>query len=79
MAEGVKISSRLKEDLKIVKKAHEKESWAGIAKMNIDSLDPNSAYKSYRMDKRLSPRGARMTPPMFSDREGHRRQMIQEI
>ena len=42
---------------KRVKKPIEKESWAGIAKMHIESLDPNSLYKNYRLDKSLSPMG----------------------
>jgi len=38
----------MKEDMQIIKQMQEKESWAGIAKMNPKSLDPDSAYKSYR-------------------------------
>ena len=52
MAEGVRIGSRLRQDMKIVSRAQEKESWAGISKVNIDNLDPNLAYKNYRMENR---------------------------
>ena len=57
MAEGVRIGPRLSRDIKVVKNTQEKESWAGIAKMNLEQLDPNSAYRSYRMDAfNLSPK-----------------------
>ena len=47
MAEGVRLSGRLRNDLDIVKqymsvhKTREKESWAGIAPMLIGNLEPN--------------------------------------
>ena len=78
MAEGVKIGSRLQEDFKIVKKAHEKESWAGIAKMNIESLDPNSAFKSYRQNK-LSTRESGTLSPLYRERDNMRKQIAKEI
>ena len=56
MAESVKIGLRLKDDIKIVKKAYEKESYTGIQKMTLESLDPNGAYRNYRANKKMSPR-----------------------
>lgn len=79
MQEGVKIGARLQEELKIVKNIHEKESWAGIPKMNPGGLDPHSAYKNYRMDRQMSPRGIIMTPQIFHDREAYRKAVIDEI
>ena len=61
MVEGIRIGARLQQDINIVKKAHEKESWAGIPKMNLESLDPNSAYRCYSMSGILSPSGAKTT------------------
>ena len=51
MQEGIKIGARLQQELKIVKNIHEKESWAGIPKMNPGGFDPHSAYKNYRLDR----------------------------
>ena len=42
-------------------------------------MDPHSAYKKYRIDKRMSPRGIMMTPIGVDDREAYRKQMTDEI
>jgi len=40
---SVRVGQRLQKDNKTLEKFHEKESWAGIAKINVELLDPNSA------------------------------------
>ena len=83
MVEGVKIGQRLTHDHHVIKKAHEKESWAGIPKMNLDSLDPNSAYRSYSMAGTLSPRqdkrGRSNVLTKHQKREAIRKEVIREM
>ena len=81
MAEGVRIGSRLRQDMKIVSKAQEKESWAGIQKMNLDNLDPNAAYKNYRLENRkfLHRQGGMSSKNIATPREQKRKEIIKQI
>jgi len=79
MQEGVRVGTRLAVEMKIVKNVHEKESWAGIPKMNIGNIDPHSAYNNYRMDNKVSPRGIIMTSKVFHDRDAYRKVVTDEI
>jgi hypothetical protein len=51
MQEGVKTRLRLEKDINTLK-SKEKDSCAGIPKMQLESLDPNAAYKRYRQEKK---------------------------
>ena len=79
----MRISHRLAQDHKIVKKAPEKESWAGIPKMNLDSLDPNSAYRSYSLSGMASPNSEkRLKSGVLTkqqQRDAKRKEIIRDI
>ena len=72
MKEGLKIGARLKQDIKIVKKMQEKESWAGIATMNPSYLDASSAYRTLGEVKRS-------TKKIPNVREQQRKKIIDDI
>lgn len=80
MIEGVKPSHQLARDHKIVKKAYEKESWAGIPKMNINNLNPDAAYKNFSSSGNILKRDkSSKSTTTLQEREAIRKEVIKQI